>query len=53
MSYLDCRAALKTRKGLDWTAKFQTIADAIIDGEIVTLDETAHQTSRPCRRPWA
>ena len=36
---------LKTRKGLDWTAKFSAIAkaaeglpDAIIDGEIVALD---------------
>ena len=36
---------LKTRKGLDWTAKFGAIAktatdlpDAIIDGEIVALD---------------
>ena len=39
-------ATLKTRKGLDWTAKFRAIAeraaglpDAIIDGEIVALDE--------------
>jgi bifunctional non-homologous end joining protein LigD len=38
--------SLKTRKGLDWTAKFWVIAkeaaslaDAIIDGEIVALDE--------------
>ncbi|MDB5618312.1 DNA ligase D [Tardiphaga sp.] len=38
-------ATLKTRKGLDWTARFQAIADeaaglpdAIIDGEIVGLD---------------
>jgi bifunctional non-homologous end joining protein LigD len=38
-------AALKTRKGLDWTAKFASIAeegralpDAMIDGEIVALD---------------
>jgi bifunctional non-homologous end joining protein LigD len=37
---------LKTRKGLDWTGKFDAIAreakslpDAIIDGEIVALDE--------------
>ena len=37
---------LKTRKGLDWTGKFGAIAreakslpDAIIDGEIVALDE--------------
>lgn len=40
------KAALKTRKGLDWTTRFQTIAkaaaelpDSIIDGEIVALDE--------------
>ncbi|WP_210490840.1 DNA ligase D [Microvirga antarctica] len=39
------QATLKTRKGLDWTAKFGAIAraasglpDAIIDGEIVALD---------------
>ena len=38
-------AALKTRKGLDWTDKFKAIAkaggalpDAMIDGEIVALD---------------
>src|ERR1700674_2694896 len=38
-------AALKTRKGLDWTEKFQAIAkegsalpDVLIDGEIVALD---------------
>jgi bifunctional non-homologous end joining protein LigD len=38
-------AALKTRKGLDWTKKFQAIAkegsalpDVLIDGEIVALD---------------
>ncbi len=37
---------LKTRKGLDWTHKFQAIADAaaefpnaIIDGEVAALDE--------------
>ena len=42
----DGRATLKTRKGLDWTAKFGAIAeeagklpDAIIDGEIVALDQ--------------
>ena len=41
----DGEAALKTRKGLDWTDKFQAIAkeasalpDALIDGEIVALD---------------
>ncbi|HEX4766067.1 MAG TPA: DNA ligase D [Lichenihabitans sp.] len=39
------RATLRTRKGLDWTAKFNAIAtaaeslpDAIVDGEIVALD---------------
>jgi bifunctional non-homologous end joining protein LigD len=42
----DGKVSLKTRKGLDWTAKFRVIAeeaaslpDAIIDGEIVALDE--------------
>ena len=41
----DGDATLKTRKGLDWTAKFSAIAeeagklpDAIVDGEIVALD---------------
>jgi bifunctional non-homologous end joining protein LigD len=41
----DGEAALKTRKGLDWTEKFQAIAkegsslaDVLIDGEIVALD---------------
>jgi bifunctional non-homologous end joining protein LigD len=41
----DGEAALKTRKGLDWTDKFKAIAkegsalpDALIDGEIVALD---------------
>ncbi|WP_257167009.1 DNA ligase D [Bradyrhizobium sp. SRS-191] len=40
------KATLKTRKGLDWTAKFGAIAqaaaklpDAIVDGEIVALDK--------------
>jgi bifunctional non-homologous end joining protein LigD len=40
-------AALKTRKGLDWTEKFASIAkaakslpDALIDGEIVALDHS-------------
>jgi bifunctional non-homologous end joining protein LigD len=39
-------AALKTRKGLDWTEKFEAIAkegsalpDVLIDGEIVALDQ--------------
>jgi bifunctional non-homologous end joining protein LigD len=41
----DGKATLKTRKGLDWTDKFKTIAkegsalpDVLIDGEIVALD---------------
>ena len=41
----DGEAALKTRKGLDWTDKFSSIAkegsglpDVMIDGEIVALD---------------
>jgi bifunctional non-homologous end joining protein LigD len=41
----DDEAVLKTRKGLDWTDKFQAIAkegsslpDTLIDGEIVALD---------------
>ncbi|MGL4962087.1 MAG: DNA ligase D [Inquilinus sp.] len=42
-------ATLKTRKGLDWTHRFQALADAakdwpdgIIDGEAVALDEHGH-----------
>ena len=42
----DAEAALMTRKGLDWSDKFKAIAkagsalpDALIDGEIVALDE--------------
>jgi bifunctional non-homologous end joining protein LigD len=42
----DGKVSLKTRKGLDWTKKFGAIAeeakslpDAIIDGEIVALDD--------------
>jgi bifunctional non-homologous end joining protein LigD len=45
MHVRDGAAFLKTRKGLDWTGKFDAIAkaartfpDAIIDGEIVALD---------------
>ena len=41
----DGRAVLRTRKGLDWTAKFAAIAeaaadlpDSILDGEVVALD---------------
>jgi len=41
----DGKVSLKTRKGLDWTDKFGTVAkeaqslpDALIDGEIVALD---------------
>ncbi|TPN37962.1 DNA ligase D [Mesorhizobium sp. B2-3-3] len=46
MRVLNGEATLKTRKGLDWTAKYAAIArsagelpDAIIDGEICALDE--------------
>jgi bifunctional non-homologous end joining protein LigD len=46
MRVLDGEVTLKTRKGLDWTAKYGAIAraagklpDAIIDGEICALDE--------------
>jgi bifunctional non-homologous end joining protein LigD len=46
MRVLGGEVALKTRKGLDWTAKYPAIAraaselpDAIIDGEICALDE--------------
>ena len=46
MRILDGEVTLKTRKGLDWTAKYPAIAraagklpDAIIDGEICALDE--------------
>ncbi len=46
MRIVDGEATLKTRKGLDWTAKYPAIAtsasalpDAIIDGEICALDE--------------
>lgn len=43
----DGKAALRTRKGLDWSDKFPEITaagaslpDGIIDGEVVALDET-------------
>lgn len=43
------KATLKTRKGLDWTERFQAVADAakgwpdcIIDGEAVALDQRGH-----------
>ncbi|MEN3953226.1 DNA ligase D [Iodidimonas sp. SYSU 1G8] len=46
MHVSDGKAVLRTRKGLDWSRKFSAIAkagarlpDAIIDGEIVALDE--------------
>ncbi|SFB62495.1 ATP-dependent DNA ligase LigD phosphoesterase module /ATP-dependent DNA ligase LigD polymerase module [Rhizobium sp. NFR07] len=46
MAVADGEVTLKTRKGLDWTTKFPSIAssasvlpDAIIDGEICALDE--------------
>ena len=46
MRVVDGKAALRTRKGLDWTERFPEIAqigrklpDCLIDGEIVALDE--------------
>ena len=46
MRVADGKATLRTRKGLDWTDKFKAIAkaaatvpDAMIDGEIVALDQ--------------
>lgn len=46
MRVLDGDVSLKTRKGLNWTAKYPAIAraaaqlpDAIVDGEICALDE--------------
>jgi bifunctional non-homologous end joining protein LigD len=46
MRVVDGEVTLKTRKGLDWTAKYPAIAesasnlpDVIIDGEICALDE--------------
>ncbi|MBY5426643.1 DNA ligase D (plasmid) [Rhizobium johnstonii] len=46
MRVLDGEATLKTRKGLDWTAKYleiaeaaSTLPDSIIDGEICALDD--------------
>src|SRR5215471_16808623 len=46
---VDGEATLKTRKGLDWTAKFKAIAqaasklpDVLIDGEIVALDRNGN-----------
>src|ERR1700677_844630 len=43
---LNSQVSLKTRKGLDWTARFQAIAtsagklpNAILDGEVCALDE--------------
>jgi len=46
MRVADGKAALRTRKGLDWTEKFAAIAkagaklpDCILDGEIVALDK--------------
>ena len=45
MRVADGKAVLRTRKGLDWTEKFEAIAkagaklpDCILDGEIVALD---------------
>jgi bifunctional non-homologous end joining protein LigD len=48
--------SLKTRKGLDWTAKFGAIAtaagalpDCIVDGEIVALDHRGSPASQDFR----
>ena len=54
----DGEATLRTRKGLDWTAKFATTAqaaaslpDAIIDGEVVAVDDGRASRAFPrCRR---
>ena len=54
----DGKATLKTRKGLDWTTKFQAIADVaeqlpdcMIDGEACALDKNGRAGfRRPCRR---
>jgi bifunctional non-homologous end joining protein LigD len=48
---VDGVATLRTRKGLDWTPKFSLIAraarelpDALIDGEVVVLDDQGHSS---------
>ena len=48
---VDGVATLRTRRGLDWTAKFSSIAqaarplpDALVDGEVVVLDDKGHST---------
>ena len=48
---------LRTRKGLNWTAKFGAVAhavaslpDGIYDGEVVHSTRKAHLTLGPCRR---
>ena len=48
---VDGVATLRTRTGLDWTAKFSSIAqaagplpDALVDGEVVVLDDQGHST---------
>ncbi|MGO8085452.1 ATP-dependent DNA ligase, partial [Rhizobium leguminosarum] len=53
MRVLDGDVTLKTRKGLDWTAKYPEIAesastlpDAIIDGEICELAGLAFRKGR-------
>ena len=50
-------AVMRTRKGLDWTAKFAAVAEAgsgladcVIDGEVVALDHKGARTSPRCRR---
>ena len=53
------KVRLLTRKGLDWTARFPSVARAVaalpadtalIDGEIVVEDGAAFRASPPCRR---
>ena len=53
------KVKLLTRKGLDWTKKFPTIADAVaklpaksamIDGEVVVEDAMAFRAFRCCNR---
>ncbi len=49
-------ARVRTRKGLDWTAKFgaivreaEALPDSLIDGEICALDNIGNRISRRCR----
>jgi bifunctional non-homologous end joining protein LigD len=54
----DGNVVMRTRKGLDWTEKFQHIADAaaalpdaIVDGEVVALDHEGKPDFARCRPP--